>query len=111
MPLPLNAIRASFSELCRYRRGAAPARPRWPPGRAGGHRSRSSPPGRGDRWPARPRPGWAHYFEELLRGVAFLERETRFPARIPLEPVYSVFGYLMVVVDQQLPVAGLDPGR
>ena len=25
----------------------------------------------------RPRPGWAHYFEELLRGVAFLERETR----------------------------------
>lgn len=26
---------------------------------------------------ARPRPGWAPYFEELLRGVAFLERETR----------------------------------
>jgi hypothetical protein len=25
---------------------------------------------------ARPRPGWAPYFEELLRGVAFLERET-----------------------------------
>jgi hypothetical protein len=24
----------------------------------------------------RPRPGWASYFEELLRGVAFLERET-----------------------------------
>ena len=24
----------------------------------------------------RPRPGWAPYFEELLRGVAFLERET-----------------------------------
>jgi hypothetical protein len=23
-----------------------------------------------------PRPGWAPYFEELLRGVAFLERET-----------------------------------
>src|ERR1700730_1361523 len=24
----------------------------------------------------RPRPGWAPYFEELFRGVAFLERET-----------------------------------
>ena len=41
----------------------------------------------------RPRPAWAPYFEELLQGVAFLERETRVSRAVsaPLLPIRFSF--------------------
>ncbi len=46
----------------------------------------------------RPRTGWAPYFEELLRGVASLERETRVFRAIPIQPSQVRLSYRLVDV-------------